>query len=81
MSSLVVRTELERAVVNEGNPRNVENSSHGVVIDRLEQGFEVGNLEKQQVGDFPKAGAVVAYRYPSGAGKGALDSCEEAVAW
>ena len=35
------------------NPRNVENSCHEVVIDKLQQDFEAGNSEKVLVG-FPK---------------------------
>jgi hypothetical protein len=44
---------LYQAIENEGNPRNVENSCHEVVIDKLQQDFEAGNSEKQLVG-FPK---------------------------
>lgn len=68
VNSLVVHMDLEQGVENEGNPKNVENSCHEVVIGKLQQDFEAGNSEKQQVGDFPKAGVVMAY--PSAVGRG-----------
>lgn len=74
MSSLADHTDLERAVENGGNLKNVENSSYEVVIDKLQPDFEAGSSGKEQVGDCSTVGAV----YPSGVG---LGSCEQAVAW
>ena len=73
MNSLAVHTDLERAVENGGNLKNVENSSYEVVTDKLQQDFEAGSSGKQQVGDCSTVGAV-----SSGVG---LGSCEQAVAW
>ena len=49
-----------------------------MVIDKLQQDFEVENSEKRQAGDFSKAGELEV-RYLFEVGMGELGSCEEAV--